>query len=493
MVAEFQIRAWQGDARHIQVLVHSSPAGDIRKPLTVACDPQQLEAARAVFRPGWYVEPDIERTLAEMGRGLAELLLPRPVYALLLSSLQSLAPGAMLRLRLCLDAALVDLPWEFLYRPDVEPTASVTGFLLFDHRISLVREAPAFERDPAFGRGPAPGQAPAALAGRQRILYAGARWFDEGGVRDQWGVQAEYQKLAESLAGVGDFLEFEFVPMEGDIERALSQPAVIFHYSGHTDVDKSAGYLVREVRLAQGRTQSVGKLYSFELANLLQRAETRLAVFSACNSGRWEFVEPLLRAGLPALIGTQGELTVQGAQIFCEALYARLAVGLSLDEALTAARFQLLNEGGFHGRASVEWGSFMAYMPATEAVLLPRPPEQAGVAASQELARRSSQATFAEVSGRIGPAPEAGAAVNLSDLRRAIVRSFSLDEEALLCADIRQALADDGVDLMLDLDALGGREQGEEALVLALIEYLNRRGYLSYLVEAVRRERPGSV
>jgi hypothetical protein len=481
MVAEFQIRAWQVEARHIQVLVHSSPAGDIRKPLTVACDPRQLEAARAVFRPGWYVESDIERTLAEMGRGLAELLLPRPVYALLLSSLQGLAPGAMLRLRLCLDAALVDLPWEFLYRPDVEPTASVTGFLLFDHRISLVREAPAS------------GRAPVALAGRQRILYAGARWFDEGGVRDQWGVQAEYQKLAESLAGVGDFLEFEFVPMEGDIERALSQPAVIFHYSGHTDVDKSAGYLVREVRLAQGRTESVGQLYSFELANLLQRAETRLAVFSACNSGRWEFVEPLLRAGLPALIGTQGELTVQGAQIFCEALYARLAVGLSLDEALTAARFQLLNKGGFHGRASVEWGSFMAYMPATEAVLLPRPPEQAGVAASQELVRRSSQEAIAEVSGRIGPAPETGAAINLSDLRRAIVRSFSLDEEALLCADIRQALADDGVDLMLDLDALGGREQGEEALVLALIEYLNRRGYLSYLVEAVRRERPGSV
>lgn len=487
MVAEFQIRAWQGDARHVQVLVHSSPAGDIRKPLTVACNPQQLEAARAVFRPGWYVGSDIEGELARMGRGLAELLLPRPVYALLLSSLQSLAPGEMLRLRLCLDAALVDLPWEFLYRPDVEEAAAMTGFLLFDHRISLVREAPAFER------GPAPAQAPAELAGRQRILYAGARWFDEGGIRDQWGVQTEYQKLAESLARVSDFLEFEFLPMEEDIEGALSKPAVIFHYSGHTDVDKNAGYLVRDVRLAQGQTQAVGKLYSFELANLLQRAGTRLAVFSACNSGRWEFVEPLLRAGLPALVGTQGELTVQGAQIFCETLYARLAVGLSLDEALAAARFQLLKEGGFYGRPSVEWGSFMAYMPATDAVLLPRPAEQPEVAASQEVARRSSQEAIAEVSGRIGSAPETASTINRISLRKAIVKSFTLDEEALLCADIRQALADDGVDLWLDLDALGGRKQGEEALVLALIEYLERRGYLSYLVEAVRRERPGSV
>jgi len=237
----------------------------------------------------------------------------------------------------------------------------------------------------------------------------------------------------------------------------------------------------------------VGKLYSFELANLLQRAGTRLAVFSACNSGRWEFVEPLLRAGLPALVGTQGELTVQGAQIFCETLYARLAVGLSLDEALAAARFQLLKEGGFYGRPSVEWGSFMAYMPATDAVLLPRPAEQPEVAASQEVARRSSQEAIAEVSGRIGSAPETASTINRISLRKAIVKSFTLDEEALLCADIRQALADDGVDLWLDLDALGGRKQGEEALVLALIEYLERRGYLSYLVEAVRRERPGSV
>ena len=480
-ISEFQIRAWQVDDSAIQVLVHSSPAGEFRKPVTVAFDPQIVAAARALFRPGWYVEPDIERELAQMGRRLAELLLPRPVYALLTSSLQGLEPGAMLRLRLCLDAALVDLPWEYLYRPDVEDAASVTGFLLFDRRISLVREAPV----PALA--PAP-----ALMEKQRMLYAGALWSNEQGVQDQWGVQAEYQKLVESLAPVAEFLELEFVPAAGDLEGALSQPAVIFHYSGHTDADKSAGYLVREVKMTQGgQHNSIEKLFSFELANFLQRARTRLAVFSACNSGRWASVEPLLRAGLPALIGTQGVLTVQGAQVFCETLYARLAVGLSLDEALTAARFQLLKEGGFRGHESVEWGSFMAYMPATEAVLLPRPPEAPGVAASQETARRSSQEAFAEVNGRVGHAPET--TINRTSLRRAIVKSFSLDEEALLCADVRDALAADGVDLDLDLDALGGREQGEEMLVLSLIEYLNRRGYLSYLLEAVRRERPGSV
>ena len=331
--------------------------------------------------------------------------------------------------------------------------------------------------------------------GEQRMVYVGTLW-SAGQVKDRWGVQTEYQKLVEFLAPVGKFLSLEFHLAEGDIEGALSQPAAILHYSGHTDADSTSSYLVREMttdRSGSDRVESMSKMYSFELANLLQRARIRLAVFSACNSGRWAFVEPLLRAGLPALIGAQGIVSVHGAQIFCETLYAKLAVGLSLDEALTGARFQLLKEGGFNGRESLEWGVFMAYMPTTEAVLLPRATEQAGVATSQETARQSSRQAVSEVSGRIGPAPDTIAAINRTALRKAIVQSFSVDEEALLCADVKQALVDDGVEVHLDLDILGGRAQGEEAIVLNLIQYLDRRGYLSYLVHAVRRERPGII
>jgi len=49
------------------------------------------------------------------------------------------------------------------------------------------------------------------------------------------------------------------------------------------------------------------------------------------------------------------------------------------------------------------------------------------------------------------------------------------------------------VELELELDTLGGQAQGEETMVLNLIEYLDRRGYLSYLVHAVRRQRPGAI
>jgi len=81
----------------------------------------------------------------------------------------------------------------------------------------------------------------------------------------------------------------EFLSAAGDIEGALSNPVAVLHYSGHTDADKSSGYLVREVKadcLGSSQVESLDKMYSFELANLLQRARSRLAVFSARSSGR---------------------------------------------------------------------------------------------------------------------------------------------------------------------------------------------------------------
>ena len=229
------------------------------------------------------------------------------------------------------------------------------------------------------------------------MLFAGALW---SGGEDRWGVREEYQQLTEALASVEELLSLEFITASGNnIGAALTEPAAIFHYSGHTDATDTAEgrhYLVREVQTSgQGSRQTVSldKMYSDELADLLRRARTRLAVFSACNSGRWAFVEPLLRAGLPALIGAQGIVSVQGARTFSEKLYASLAVGLSLDEALIGARFQLLKEGGFNGHESLEWGAFMAYMPATEATLFPRAKEQSNVTSFQEAARRDLAAS----------------------------------------------------------------------------------------------------
>ncbi|MGM0386607.1 MAG: CHAT domain-containing protein [Actinomycetota bacterium] len=481
---EFQIRAWRSDDAHAQVLVHSSPAGDIRRPITVPCDLGRLHRARDLLtEPQWFLQPGLQERLVELGRLLAEVLLPRPVYALLTSSLDRLDSGAILRVRLSLDEDLVDMPWEYLFRPDVEaPAADLSGFLLFDHRISLVREAPRTTQ-------PLPG-----VLKSQRILFVGALWTVDGREEDRWEVRAEYDALTEALASVKDLVSLEFLPASGDLEESLSERTAILHYSGHTDVARGSGYLVREVvEDADGEfaVRPPHRLHSAELANMLRRAQIRLAVFSGCNSGRWQFVEPLLRAGVPAVIGAQGNLSAHGARVFCETLYEKLTVGLSLDEALISARFRMLRDGGFRGEESLEWGQFMAYLPTAEAVLIPRRARKA--AGLRDTARESSEATIAEVADRLGESPAAPSSVSVTVLRRTIVKSFTVDELALLCDDVRQTVADDGVELDLDLDAVGGRNQPEEVLVLKLIQYLERRGFLSYLVQQVRVARPGKL
>ena len=89
------------------------------------------------------------------------------------------------------------------------------------------------------------------------------------------------------------------------------------------------------------------------------------------------------------------------------------------------------------------------------------------------------------------PTPVAATLPDKRALREALIGKFSLEELEALCADVEQDLASDGVTLQVNLDVVGG--SGKPGKVLNLITYLDRRGYLSYLVDAARRTRPGLV
>ena len=391
--ADFELRAWSQEGGSVQVLVHNSPVGDMRRPVEVAADLDGLRGIRQTLdtiqwrRPVPRDDSQLSESspslhlMAQAGRELTRVLLPTPVFALLQRSLERIAPDS-LRIRLCLDASLVDLPWEFLYRPDLPGEDALAGFLVLDSRISLVREAPVLVPGPVL-----PGE-------RQRMVFAGAPFRVRGG--DYWGVQQEYQRLEEALQGVGDLLAMEYASAVGaGIPMACLEPASIFHYTGHTDRYDDRGFLVQEMGPERGQGGEyqvwehpsyveqygverlyVDLMYAEELAASLRRAGVRLAVFSACNSGRWPFVQPLLQAGLPALIGNQGVVSARGANAFCHKLYTSLAIGLSLDEAVTWARLHLLEPGVSPLRESYEWGTFMVYMPSTESVLFPQPAER---------------------------------------------------------------------------------------------------------------------
>lgn len=73
-------------------------------------------------------------------------------------------------------------------------------------------------------------------------------------------------------------------------------------------------------------------------------------------------------------------------------------------------------------------------------------------------------------------------------LRDVIIKAFSIEDIELLCANVQQDLAGEGIDLQVSLDMIGG--SSKPAKVLYLINYLDRRGLLNFLINAVHRERP---
>jgi hypothetical protein len=389
---DFQIRAWTVDTKHAAVLVHSSPAGAMQQPDTVVLDWVKLNAFRKIFQVA-SGQPDEEAIVTHLtagGRELASVIFPDNVTGLLIRSLERLEPEDGLRIRLCLDAALSDLPWEYIILPDMAGLKSPGGFLVLDARVSLVREPPK------------PGRKRPTLRKKQRLLFFGTRLCAASG-EDLWKTAEERDFLFKALEPASAHLETQAVLSdETDCRTALLQsklPIDIFHYSGHTDIENGMGYLVARDVLTG--SQRVERLYANALGSLLRRAGTTIAVFSACNSGSWAFVEPLLQAGVPVVVGAQGLVYVPVAIAFCQQLYSALAIGLSLDEAVTWARLHLLEPGVLNESLKWQWGAFMVYMQTPDAVLFPKPGKPQ-VVKQQNAAREARQVTIINVTQNIG-------------------------------------------------------------------------------------------
>lgn len=459
---DFQLRAWQATEAELQILVHSSPVGAMRQPVKVEFNKELLQDICGLVRNNWLSEAGMLQRLVEAGKQLSEMLLSPEVYRYLLRSLERVGENG-LRLRLCLDENLIDAPWEFLRRPDALDDELMDGFLVLHPQVSLVREAPveSLKLEPTEVQ--------------QRMVFLGAYRADGS---DHWQVEVERRKLIEALEPVKQFLliDDKFKTAAGDsIKDALSTPLSVFHYSGHVDIENGRGFLVREITSSHEQLRDFSDFATLfsdrALDALLRRSGARIAVFSACNSGRWPFVEPLLKAGLPALVGVQGTTMCDAAAAFSQALYSSLAIGLSLDEAVIYARLHLREDGVVIGSDSCEWGSFMVYMPTTEAILLPKP-DQPQVQKQQEEVRHS-----------------AAQLLNKQALRVAMVKAFDEAELETLCADLEETLKSAGKDFEVDLEMAGGK--GKEGKIQKLIEYVERRECLPSLFTAVRQARPG--
>lgn len=451
---DFSLRAWR-ETSFVQVIAHSTPAGAMRAPIAVKIG--AFDAA------DYRIADDAPLARgAAVGRHLARILLPDPVWVLLGESLRIVAPDRSLglRLRLCLDDDLIDLPWEFLYRRDVDAPAAHSGFLLTDGRISLVREPPSV----ASLRSPD--------NRTQRVLFIGTR-FDDGS--DTWGVEVEFNGLAKTMEPLGELIELQFEAADAAarIETRLAEGYDIFHYAGHTEVEAGEGTLVQLARASEPRyVESLADRAAWAtaaaLATRLAAAGTRLAVFNACNSGFWPFVRPFMRAGIPALVGVQGLVSNIAALNFAESLYKSLAVGLSLDEALTTARLYVMEPGrSFY---DCDWGRFMAYMPADNAILFPRRPRRE-LQAQQRQIRAERQQAIRDVEVLSRKLDGAGVSRMLSDIaqRSVLLLGRFTDQRKALLDALKKALTTPPlqyVPILFDFE-----KPGERDLIEAIVRF----------------------
>jgi len=78
--------------------------------------------------------------------------------------------------------------------------------------------------------------------------------------------------------------------------------------------------------------------------------------------------------------------------------------------------------------------------------------------------------------------------VDKTALRKTIVRLFSLEDLKLLCSDLHETLIQHGIDEPFNLDMLNGAALQSKAQ--DLIDYCERRGWLTYLLAELRAARP---
>ena len=377
---DFVIVVKRMDASTVGIRVKASKAGRMAKSVKVAFPAKEGAELRASFASSSekagrsLIKP---KEAASIGRRLSQVLFPGPVFQLFAECLGKavMRPNRGVRIRLDMDASLVDLPWEYTCRPDRTGNGGMSDFLLLDPSISLVRQ----DADPWLSIEP--------IAGRQCFAFVGTLW--EGG-RDVWDVGKEFDLLRKGLKPVSRYIEPRYSVATQAAAFKLKQPgdAAIFHYAGHCDFDDDGrAYLLREVRQLSAATI----LYVDALASVLASVGTRLTVMSACNSGYWSAVKPLLYAGIPAVIGLNGVVASNSTIEFCAKLYESLAVGLTLDEAVGRARLHVMEWGRQH--ELFDWGLYMVYMPSPELTLFQRKTTRA-VAMQQESVRQDHALTI---------------------------------------------------------------------------------------------------
>ena len=312
---DLRLGEWNPKSRTGVAEVLQSPAG---------------EGERYSFLLGEDIASCISRTdrtpamAIELGRKLCETLLSQESLTLWHESYQIARERRRgLRFRLRIDSwELSRLPWELLY------DARRGDFLVFDHRVSLVRYVRLHAAPPALRRA------------RSVKVVAVVASPDDGAPLD-W--EREVRVLREGLREMVDAGQVEIILCEHTTHEKLhlalleNTPDVV-HFIGHAEYNpgKRQGFLHLE-----NEDSHALRLGASEAARMFRRYRTNLVVLNACDTatGAWAGLAPaLVRAEIPAVVAMQWPVEDQAAIRFTRLFYKALSLGKTIDECVAEGR-----------------------------------------------------------------------------------------------------------------------------------------------------------
>ncbi|HEX5604527.1 MAG TPA: CHAT domain-containing protein [Pyrinomonadaceae bacterium] len=317
-----------------------------------------------------------------LGEALSSVLLPAAIFNVISDRINiATAQNKGLRIRLILSGAeLNNVPWEFLLFNRAGGESKASDFLCLMPNVSLVRH-PASTL-PEWG-------VEATSTVKVTIAAAGpAHW--------------PKLKVSEEVALIKKALEGNSQVSISTVEHAQrtgmpdkTHPAHIFHFAGHGKFERRqsatpGAYEGTSSLILENEYGEEDVLDAGILALQLREAGVRVAVLGACQTAQrddinsWSSVaESLLKAELGAVVGMQFPVRDDSATAFAEHFYGALALGLSIDEAVSAGRIALATLDDARG-----WANPSLYLRADNGVIFP------DIAADPQLATARQQAVL---------------------------------------------------------------------------------------------------
>jgi hypothetical protein len=329
--------------------------------------------------------------LLKLGKSLADCLLPEgEIRNTFKEAYEHAGREGGVRLRLIIaHNALRQWPWEYTYLNLLGEQDKWDYFLALDPRVSFVRHEPLARPHSRLQTGDAD-------INRWRLMLATAQPARER----ELDLDGEVKIVEEALKDFDvDGVGITCKPILMNVTRKELMKALqdeesphIFHFAGHgivksvpDDFDfgtRQEGYLLL---VKDKEEREAYELPAEDLADMLAPAGVRLVVLGACLSGSrseehpWDSVAGALVANdIPAVVAMQYEVYDEHAKVFSEWFYISLASGLSLDEAMVAARKEMYRTPHpLPGKRNVEWGVPVLYSRTADGRLFPERMERA--------------------------------------------------------------------------------------------------------------------